>query len=195
MREELALHCLHLSRREDREISFLNGAKQQGFYFKFIEGLEIPTNRKKGITISHKKIIQNAKDCEMKMVAVCEDDLIWFQSPDEQLAWDYFLDQIPDTFDLFFGMLYVGNWTKENKINSVFSAMTLYVVHQDFYDFFLSIPDDCHIDRHLGLHSNKFNFIICDKMVCYQSGVKSDNNQMCCNYESYLIGKNIYGKD
>lgn len=194
-RKELALHCLHLTRREDREISILQEARDAGLYLKFCEGLEIRTNRKMGITISFKKIVQNAKDCGMKMVAICEDDLIWYKSPDGKLAWDYYLDNIPDDFDTYHGQIYVGQIT-DNRIRSVFSAMTLFIVHERFYDFFLNIPDDCHIDRHLGLTSNIHKYMVCPKFVCYQFGGKSDNNQMIVeSYDPYLVGRKIYGKD
>lgn len=195
IREQLALHCLHLTRREDREISILKEAQSQGVYLKFCEGLEISTNRKMGITQSFKKIVQNAKDCGMKMVAICEDDLKWFKSEDGNLAWDYYLDNMPDLFDLYFGMFYVGT-ERDNRIISVFSGMTLFTVHENFYDFFLSIPDDCHIDRQLGLTANIHKYMVCPKFVCYQLGGKSDNNQMVIeSYDAYLVDRKIYGKD
>lgn len=194
MTEQLVLNCIHLTRREDREVSILREAKSQGLYLRFWEGIEIRTDRKQGICLSHKAIVKNAKECGMKMVAICEDDLIFNKSPDGKLAWEYFLEQIPEDFDLFFSMCYVGV-VENNRLKSVFSGMTMYVVHERFYDFFLSLPDSCHIDRELGLYANQFKYLVCEKFCCFQDGSKSDNNFMTCDYTPYLAGRKIYGKD
>lgn len=191
MREELIANCLHLSRRIDREESAIRQAKEQGYYLRFIEGIEIRTDRKQGICLGHKSIIRDAKENGYPMVCVLEDDTVWFASG----AWDYFLENIPEDFDIYFSMCYVCA-IEENRIKGVFSGMTCYIVHERFYDFFLSIPDSCHIDRHLGLTANIHKYIVCPKFVCYQFGGKSDNNQMIVeSYDSYLVDRKIYGKD
>lgn len=194
MREELVVHCLHLSEREDREITIKQQAQSQGFYMRFWEGEVYRTDRKKGICLSFKKIIRDAKECGDKMRCIMEDDCRFFKSEDGKLAWDYFLDNMPDDFDIYLGMIYVGE-VRQNRIISVFSAMTLFVVHERFYDFFLNLPDSCHVDRELGKYANQFKFMVCPKYVCEQDGTKSDNNQMVCDYRSYLVGKSIYGRE
>lgn len=192
MREELIVNCLHLPHRLDREESARQQAKEQGFYLRFWDGFENRTNRKEGICRGHKMIVRDAKENGYPYVCVMEDDAIWFAPK----AWEYFLDTMPvRDWDIFFAMVYVAEINKENRIISVFSGMTCYIVAQKFYDFFLSLPDDCHIDRELGLTANIHRYLVADKFCCYQNGSKSDNNQSCCDYSSYLIGRKIYGKD
>ncbi len=157
---------------------------------RFWEGEIIRTDRKQGICKSFKKIISNAKECGEKMVTIMEDDCRFFAAG----AWDYYLEKMPDDFDMYHGQIYVGE-LRNNRIISVFSAMTLFTVHEKFYDFFLNIPDSCHVDRHLGLFSNQFKFMVCDKFVCEQDGSKSENNLMQCDYRPYLKGRIIYGQD
>lgn len=194
MVEELIVNCLHLTDREDREILSKRQAKEQGYYIRYWEGMVISTDRKQGICLSFKKIIKNAKECGDKYCCIMEDDCQFFKAADGKLAWDYYLENMPEDFDIYFGMIYVGE-IRDNRIISVFSAMTLFTVHERFYDFFLNIPDSCHVDRHLGLYSNQFKFMVCDKFVCEQDGSKSSNNLMQCDYTSYLKGRKIYGKD
>lgn len=191
MREELIGNCIHLWHRIDREESIKQQAQFQGFYLRLWEGIEVRTNRKEGICKSHKKIVADAKENDYPFCLIMEDDTIW----NCEGAWDYFLDNMPDEADIYFSMIYVGTIDDKNRITSVFSGMTCYIVYRQFYDFFLSIPDDCHIDRHLGLTANIHKYIVCPKFPCYQNGSKSDNNQMTCDYSPYLVGRKIYGKD
>lgn len=190
MREQLALNCIHLWERLDRYENIIQQQKEQGFYLRLHEGIVHRMDRKMGICQSHKEIVQQAKDNGQKMVAICEDDIVFFAP----FAWEYFLDNIPDHFDLFFGMTYIADIVND-RITGLFSAMTLYVVHEKFYDFFLNLPDSCHIDRELGLTSNIHEYKIISKFVAYQNGSKSDNNFLTCDYSPYLEGRKIYGKD
>lgn len=189
MREELIVNCLHLSSREDREKLAIQQAKEQGYYLRFFEGIEIPTNRKMGICMGHKMIIQDAKDNDYPFCCVVEDDISWFGLG----GWDYFLDNMPEQADIYFSFVYVGE-LKDNRIISVFSGMSCYIVYKDFYDFFLNLPNDCHIDRELGLTSNIHQYICCPKVPCEQIGGKSNNSQTTIvSYRPYLKGRKIFG--
>lgn len=110
---------------------------------KYWEGEVFKHSPKKGICRAHKRIVQDAKDNGDEKCVIGENDL-QFTSVG---AWKYFLDSVPNDFDTFSGLVYVGD-IEDNRIISQASGMTtLYAVHERFYDFFLSIPDDCHIDR------------------------------------------------
>lgn len=191
MREQLIGNVIHLSHRNDRELSIKKEGQEQGIYLKFWEGIENRTDRKMGICQSHKKIVADAKENGYSYCAIIEDDAKFFASN----SWEYFLDMMPQDFDIFFSMIYVGEINNEHRIVSVFSGMTCYIVAERFYDFFLSLPDSCHIDRELGLTSNIHRYIVVDKFCTYQNGSKSDNNQMTCEYSSYLNGRKIHGTD
>lgn len=190
MTEELIVNCLHVFHREDREKLALSQAKEQGFYMRFWDGEIFPHDRKKGICRGFKKIVQDAKDCGYKYCCIMEDDCRFFGHG----AWGYYLEKMPDDFDIYHAMIYVGE-IRQNRIIGKFSSMTLFIVHEKFYDFFLSLPDSCHVDLELSLYVDQFKFMVCDKFVCEQDGSKSENNLMTCDYTSLLVGRNIYGKD
>lgn len=191
MTEQLIANCLHLTRREDRERSILQQAKEQGFYLKFWEGTENRHNRKMGVCQGHKRIISDAKENGYPYVCVMEDDAVWLGNG----SWDYFLENMPDDFDIYFSMIYCGE-IHGNRIISQFSGMTCYIVAERFYDFFLSITDDCHIDRELGKSANSFKFILCPEIPCEQFGGMSDNTlTKVNNYRPQLkrLGRKMYG--
>lgn len=190
MIEELIVNCLHLSHREDREVLAIQQAKEQGYYLKFWEGIENPHNRKMGICQGHKAIIRDAKENGYKFTVVIEDDAKFFAMG----AWDYFLKTMPDSFDLYMSMIYVGE-IKNNRVCSVFSGMTLYIISERFYDFFLNgIQDDCHIDREISKYWEQFEFIVCDKFVVEQIAGKSDNTKtIASSYRPFLKGRKIFG--
>ena len=191
MNEQLIANCLHLEHRTDREQSILQQALQQGMYLRFWEGIVNRHNRKEGICRGHKQIIRDAKENGYKYCVVIEDDALFFGAG----AWDYFLESMPDDFDIYFSMIYVGEITN-NRITSLFSGMTCYIVAERFYDFFLNgIPDDCHLDRELGKHSAQFKFMVCDKFICEQmDNNKSDNTlTTTVSYRPFLKGRKIFG--
>jgi len=189
--EQLPVNCINLPHRELRRQQSIEQADEQGFYIKFWDGIVFPHDRKRGINLAHRQIIKEAKDLGYKNVCVMEDDCRFFAPK----AWEYFLENMPDDFDIYFGMLYIGDLDSGNRVQGLFSAMTLYVVNSRFYDFFLSLPESCHVDRELGLTSNIHKYIVCDKFCCYQDGSRSDNNFLTCDYSPYLEGRRIYGKD
>lgn len=190
MREEPIVNCINLMHRELRRSQAEQEALSQGFYIKFWQGIVDRHDRKRGVNLAHRQIVQDAKDNGYKWTCIMEDDCRFFGKG----AWDYFLDNLPEDFDTYHAMLYVGT-IKENRITGLFSSLTLYIIHERFYDFFLSLPESIHLDRHLGLTANIHKYMVCPKMVCEQDGSKSDNNFMTCDYKEYLKGKKIYGID
>lgn len=192
MKEQDTLNIIHLLEREDRyNLLIPELEKQRIVDYVIHEGFVNRHDRKEGICKSHKAIVQDAKDRELKRVHIAEDD-VTFNCPG---CWDYYLSKIPESFDIFFSMVYVGTHDNNNKINSVCSGFTLYTVSERFYDVFLSIPDSCHIDRTITAMHSQYEFILIDKFIAYQNGTKSSNNFMVCDYSPYLIGRKIYGKD
>ncbi len=191
MRYEFPVNIINLPHRIERRLQAEQQAKEQGFYARFVEGIVYPHDRKKGICLAHKQCVRNAKECGDKFCVIAEDDILFNGIG----AWDYYLENMPEDFSLYMSMIYVGMIDNENRIRSVFSGMTMYTVSETFYDFFLSLPDSCHIDRELGLYANQYKYLVVPKFVAYQDGSRSDNNFMTCSYEPYLVGRKIYGKD
>ena len=70
-----------------------------------------------------------------------------------------------------------------------------YSTNGRFYDAFLSLPDNAHIDREmLGPVAKHYKFIFCDQVVCEQDGSKSDNTKTTVgSYRPFLEGRKIFG--
>lgn len=190
MKEFNIINVINLEERELRLQQFHQESIQQGFGYRVWPGIIIKYNNKKAINLAHRQIVQYAKDNNLPYVCIAEDDCRFFAPG----AWKYFIETMPDDFDIYFSMYYACDRVIGNKIVDVFSGMTMYIVHQRFYDTYLSLPDDCHIDREaLGPVANKYKFLFCDQVVCEQDGSKSDNTKTSCDYRPFLQGRKIFG--
>jgi len=137
-----------------------------------------------GISRAFKAIVQDAKDKELGMVCIGEDDLR-FSAPG---AWQYFLENIPAYFDMYLASFYSGMITFDNRIEN-FRGMSLIIVHQRFYDKFLSIPEDKNIDNALdGLGE----YFVCPQWVATQHPGFSDKDQKMVNYDSKIPKERLF---
>lgn len=185
----MRLNIIHLEKRYDRLVLLEEQLEAQLIYdYRLWEGEIVRKSRKTGICRSHKRIVQWAKDTGEKQVIIAEDDIRFFAPG----AWLYYLEKIPTDFDIFFGMIYIGTFDKTMRITSVISGMTLYCVHERFYDKFLSLPDNSHVDRDISRDYQKYKFYVCDPMVCEQNGTFSDNILMKTDYSSLLNGYRLF---
>lgn len=98
-----------------------------------------------GISKSHKQIVQHAKDNGLNMAFIAEDD---FKLTDP-VSWRYFTENIPDDFDLYMAGISGGTVNPDKTVCS-WSGLFTYVIHARFYDVFLSVPEEFHIDRWLS---------------------------------------------
>lgn len=186
------LHILHLTRREDRMQALIRQLEWNKVPHVFWEGIDDPNNVKQAITRGHKSIIKYAKDNNLSFINIAEDDLVFTHKD----SYKYFNEQIPDDYDLFFGLVYAGDVNEERRVvNGMSGVMTMFRCHERFYDFFLSQPDGEHIDRGLGNHCHKFKFYVVPEYCCTQSGGYSDNLRQVMYYDTYLIDKKLYGVD
>lgn len=185
---KLEINILHLPHRKDRYENILKQSKDQGFNFKIWEGVLSKSNPKIEITKAHKRIIQAAKDNNQRMVFVAEDDFSFTCVG----AWEYFINNIPESFDLFFGLVYQGTVVNNRVINGMSGVMTLYCCHERFYNYFLSIPDDVHVDRYLGQQAFNKEYYVTPKFCVTQTGGFSDNLRRTMYYDVYLQGKELY---
>jgi hypothetical protein len=153
--------------------------------YKIWDGIKmIPT--KTGISRAHKQIIKYAKENNLEQVCVAEDDICFYGSG----AWEYFLTNVPNNFDLFLGGYYGGK-PDENNVMNRFDSLTLYVCHSRFYDTFLSVPENLHLDGALSLSGGKI--VACNPMVCHQMENNfSEQRGRYANDSIRLKGKSIY---
>lgn len=185
------VNIIHLPHREDRLNNLKAEAKsQKDFNYQLWEGV-ISTTPAKGINQSHCNIVRWAKENSLPYVIIAEDDLV-FSCPD---SWQYFLSKLPppNQYDLFLGMVYSAD-IEDGKITNGFSGLTMYSVPAHFFDFFLSIPDHVHLDRHLGMTAFEHRYLVCEPMVCLQTGGYTDNLKREMHYKPYLDDKEFLGQ-
>lgn len=101
-------------------------------------------------------------------------------------GWQYFLRNKPDKFDLYFGGIYGLNELAITKIQNTagavpihnFAGLHCYIISENYYDKFLSLPEDKHIDDQPGLGS----YYVCAPMAALQRPGWSSNAQRPVDY-------------
>jgi hypothetical protein len=137
----------------------------------------------KGVSRAHKQIVQFAKDWKIPEVIIAEDD-IKFPAED---GFKYFLSKKPEDFDLYLGGIYRGE-IKDGKTDD-FSGLHLYIIKQKFYDTFLSINEEKHLDTEL---KGKGDYHVCYPFAAIQYSGYSDVERAKTNFEGLLTDKLIY---
>lgn len=150
----------------------------------------IDTPPHKAICKMHKMIVADAKERNLPMVCIAEDD---FNMTCEG-AFEYYLENMPDDFQLYHGMIYSGE-IQENRILNGWSGMTLYIVKCHFYSEFLEVPDDRNIDRFLGMKAWENNYRVCPEYVCEQINGHSFHLDRQQKYEYLLLDKKMFGRE
>lgn len=192
MIEHNIINVINLEHRDLRLQQFHEESIVQGFGYRTWPGIIIKGNNRHAINLAHRQIVQYAQDHNLKYVAIAEDDCRFFAPG----AWKYFMEKMPDDFDIYFSMYYAADSVSENRITGLFSGMTMYIVHKRFYETFLSLPNNVHIDREmLGPVADQYKFIFCDQVVCEQDGSQSDNTKTTSGkgYRAFLRGRKIFG--
>lgn len=166
------INIINLPHRKQRKSSLIDHLYDYGISnYVFWDGVFAPQQMPFiSISQAHKKIVQDAKQRNLDHVIIAEDDLR-FSSPN---SMKYFIDNKPQSFDLFFGMVYTGN-IQDGRITHGFSGMQFYMVHSRFYDRFLQSPNTKHIDVWLGEQCHKYEFYCCEPFICFGQSGHSDN--------------------
>ncbi len=138
----------------------------------------------KSINLAHKQIVQDAKEIELPMVMLAEDDV---QFTDKG-AFNYFMSQMPKDFDLYLAGIFLGKLEEDNSVKE-FTGMTLYMVHQNFYNTFLATDENEHIDAALR---NKGKYIVCNPFTVRQHNGWSSNARQHCNYDQMFLNRKMF---
>lgn len=151
---------LIIGNRSDRLPRLINELDAQGISdYEFWDGVYLPSI-KASINAAHRQIIQYAKLAGWDETFIAEDDIKFSAAG----AWDYFLKQKPESFDIYLGGIFLGE-PDEKGIVKDFTGMTCYCVSKHFYETFLSVDPYEHIDRSL---SGKGKFMVCEPFICTQ---------------------------
>lgn len=179
--------CLNIifdNRQPNDYDRLLQEFEQQGIhYYKFWEATVDKNSVVGSINASHKTIVRWAKESKMPEVCIAEQDL-WFPADD---GWGYFLSQKPKEYDLYLSATYIIP-IENQKV----CGFHLYFVSERFYDQFLSVPDESHIDTSVG--DLKGKFVFCYPFAALQNPGFSANNRAVVNYNSILKEEDVYGK-
>jgi hypothetical protein len=159
--------------------------------YSIIEGFYDPVNTKQAIHKGHRRIVQLAKEQGLTECFIAEDDIKFSSSH----SFKYFISQIPKSYDLFSALVYSAEMEGNRVRNGASGIMSLYVISSRFYDFFLSMDINNHVDRECGLTAYKHEYYVCQPMCVTQRGGFSMNLKMDMWYDTYLIGKKMYGVD
>lgn len=177
-------NIIHNKDRHDRRDTLLAELKYQGIEeFRVWDAIFDPKGAQRGINRAHKQIIRWAKDEGLPEVLVFEDDIRFCGKG----AFDYFLSQKPDDFDIYLGGIYYGK-IENGLIAGRFAALHCYVVNSRFYDTFLSTDNNEHLD---GALSGLGKFVVCHPFAAVQYNGYSQNNKHYCNFDLLLENREL----
>lgn len=189
----MTIHVLYDDRKPERLDNVMEEFRRQNISNNVkIWGAIIKNNISivESINAGHKNIVQYAKDNNLPEICIAEDDLMF---PNEN-GWNYFIENKPDLFDLYIG----GNYLCDNRIEkkppllkvSEYVGNQLIIISKKYYDVFLSVPNNQHIDtaqKGLG------EFYVCYPFVALQRpGRSANNNNEIVDYNKILDISDIY---
>lgn len=180
------LNIIQLLHREDRLALLTSELAGQDLKACIWPGILDPEDPKKGISRAHKQVVAWAKQQQLSSIIIAEDD-IRFTAPG---AFDNFIKKRPADFDLYLGGIYYGKIKLDNTVED-FAGTMLYIIHERFYDTFLSVDEREHIDRVLA---GKGRFVVCNPFVALQHDGYSDNKGCYMTYDSYLDDRQLFGQ-
>jgi len=182
MGENICLNVIYDNRHPEDYGRLLGEFIQQEITkFVFWTAIVLPDSVVKSINLSHKTIVQFAKDNGYKECCIAEQDLA-FSCP---TSWEYFLKNKPDKYSLYLWGSYIVP-ISNNKV----CGLQLYFIDSSFYDAFLSAPDNVHIDTYMDELKGDYHY--CYPFPALQRPGFSANNKAICDYNKILEPKDIY---
>lgn len=171
-----------------RRQSYLEEMATQRAKFQVWDGM-IDKPAFRGISKIHKRIVRYAKNRNFHRCIIMEDDCK-FSHPN---SLKYFLSTVPQEYDLYFGCVYQGEVGENHRLLNGFSGvLTCYIVNSPFYDTFLKINSEAHLDNAIGEIAFSRKFYVSDPMICYQADGFSYNHSKQMHYGKYLDGRKLF---
>lgn len=174
----MKLHILHDSRSFERYSPLIEEMHRQGIDYQLWDIVECQASVIKSINLSHKRIVQYAKDNKLPEICIGEDD-VYFPSPK---GWMYFIMNKPKEFDLYLSSTFAP------KGSGLVCGLHCYVISEKFYDKFLAAPENEHIDTAMDSLGGDYKF--CYPYAALQrEGIWSANNKSKVNYTALIKNK------
>lgn len=141
------LNIIHDNRFFERFGLLMYELERQGITdFKIWDAIIDRKTVVESINASHKMIVRWAKENNLKEVLIAEDDLMF----PNQNGFKYFMDNKPEKYDVYIGGSYlIDNRIKYEKPNvkvPEWAGNQLVMISERYYDTFLNLPDETHID-------------------------------------------------
>jgi hypothetical protein len=156
---------------------------RQGMNYEFWDGVYLPSI-KASINAAHRQIVEYAKIAKFEETLIAEDDFVGTH-PD---SFKFFIKNKPKDYDLYLSQVYLGVLDENNCVKD-FTGLTMYFCHSRFYETFLNVDPNEHIDRALvGLGK----FVVCNPFTFIQRNGHSSNTGKSEVYDSLLDGRKIY---
>lgn len=153
--------------------------------YEFWDGVYKYDSAKQNINAAHRQIVEYAMLAEWPEVAIAEDDVHFFAPG----AWDYFVSNKPQDYDLYLSSIYVGDIKEDNTVTD-FCGFGLYIVSPRFYKTFLSVNPYEHIDHEM---KGKGRFVVSNPFIADQFDGWSSNTGKEEKYGNLLNGRKIFG--
>lgn len=136
----------------------------------------------RSINLSHKQIVRFAIEHHIPEICIMEEDVM-FPAND---GWLYFQANKPAEFDLYLAGTYGLNFAALNRIANNpgaveinnFAGLHCYIINDTYYDKFLSLPDNQHIDNQPGMG----RFFVCAPFAALQRPGYSYNAKRHVDY-------------
>lgn len=178
------LNVIYDARRSEKYEPLINELNRQNIEDYEIWPCIMQNDVISSINASHKMIVRMAAEHGLEEVFIAEDD-IWFPADD---GWEYFLKNKPsfENYDLYLAATYIP----EEKPSQV-CGFHLYSVSSRFYEDFLSVPNEDHIDT--AMNKLRGEYVFCYPFAALQRAGFSSNNKSVVNYNSVLKDGDVYG--
>jgi hypothetical protein len=181
----MTLNIIHLPHRIDRlELLKNDLITQEIVDYRIWDGILDEEKPFRGIAQAHKRIIAWARDQNLPKVMIAEDDIKFTAKG----AFKHFLNYEPRDYDMYLAGTYFGQIDTDNSILD-FSGTMLYIIQQQFYDTFLSLPEKTNFDRELA---SKGKYIVCNPFTAIQHPGYSDNRKAVVDFDKYLRGRKLF---
>jgi len=162
--------------------------------YRLWDAVMLPGDTVASINASHKQIVRWAKSIDAQCVAIAEDD-VFFAAPD---GWKYWLSKWDQGADIYLGANYSNSrqayyeLVPEELAGHLYTeiiGLHCYIIRSAWYDAFLSVPDNAHIDtaQKGGL------FLVPYPFAAIQSPGLSANSKQFVDLNVNLKPEDVYG--
>lgn len=190
------INIITLSNRTDRHQLFMEQLADTKVRYKIWNAIEDTETPYKGISKSHRMIVQDAKEKGLKSCLIAEDDFKFTSGK----SFEYFIND-SSVCDILFGGVSGGEFNEKTNRVFNFSGLFFYKINENFYDCFLAADQEKQLDRWLGYRGlEEIEKILGRQPVyklCYPMPVichdgYSDNSKKMMEHKQYFAAYKQY---